>query len=230
VSAGQLPVRPVTPGPVTAGKTRPAGGLGVTLGVLLVALGLAAGLVAGLDWFAASLPGWQASAGPDFAHDTAADAAENAACNWTAVTYDQARCGLYLQEYGAREAYRLPRAEGGVCDLATRYDCAARYGLAQHDEDVPVWRPWELHNGRARIAVNTAGAILLALTAAGAVWVLGAPRPSSVAEPSELTSMIRHGVVAGHSDAGSETSPDPAGSGRDGLVVTPARKEIRDVP
>jgi hypothetical protein len=179
--------------------TRAPGGFGATLGVLLAALGLAAGLVAGLDWFAASLPGWQASAGPDFAHDTPADAAQNAACNWTAVTYDEWRCGLYLREYGAREAYRLPRDQGGVCPLATRFGCARRYGLPQWDQDVPVWAPWDLHNGRAGTLVNAIGGALLGLTVAGAVTVFGgaARRPSRVRMLTRGAGAALSGAAAG---------------------------------
>jgi hypothetical protein len=174
------------------------GRLAVTLAILLGAAGLAVGLVAGLGWFAASLPGWQATAGPDYPHDTAADAAENAACNWTAVTYDQWRCGLYLQEYGAREAYRLPRDQGGVCPLATRFGCADRYGLQQWDQDVPVWAPWYLHNGRAGMLVNAAGGALLGLTVAGAVTVMGgARRASRVRMLTRGTGAALSGAAAG---------------------------------
>jgi hypothetical protein len=143
--------------------------------VLLVAAGLAVGVVAGLGWFTAQLPGWWTTVGPDYVH-TARDDAEDHVCNTLAMTYDQGRCVLYLAEDDVTEARRTPRADGGVCPLATRLACARLYGLEPRDGDVPVWRPWDLHNGAAGTAFNAAAGAVLGLVVAGTAAALGGPR------------------------------------------------------
>jgi hypothetical protein len=146
----------------------PPGGLLFGRFWLLLALGLvAAGVVSGVNWCAGHLDDWRTTIGPDYVH-TARDDAEARACTVQGPAYSQSWCVTYLQEDTAREAYRRPVAEGGVCPLASRFDCANRYGLEQHDVDVPLWLPWYLHNGPAGTGfTGTAGAVLGALVAAG---------------------------------------------------------------
>ena len=64
---------------------------------------------------------------------------------------------------------RFPAAEGGTCPLETRYACAKWAGLEQWDQDVPLWWPWELHNGPAWLAFSAAGGALAGLVVAGYV-------------------------------------------------------------
>ena len=114
--------------------------------------------------------------GPDTSHSTEQIAADRVCDVLDPARYDQGRCGLRLQAYAAATARHFPRAEGGACELVTRFDCARRYGLAQWDGDVPLLQPWRLHNGPAGMTVSAAAGGLTGLLAVATTTGAGGTR------------------------------------------------------
>jgi hypothetical protein len=111
--------------------------------------------------------------GPDTYHSPAEIAADEVCDVFDPARYDQGRCVVRMQAADAGSAFHFPLAQGGACPLATRFDCARRYGIQQWDQDVPLLQPWWLHNGPAGIGFSSTAGALAGLTTAVTTIALG---------------------------------------------------------
>jgi hypothetical protein len=167
-------VRPAGPARVMA-RSSFAGDVAVAAAVAVVAVSPVLGVCWALGDPQVSQWLWT-TLGPDTSHSPAEVAADRVCDMGDTAGYDQGRCVIRLAAYGAATAEHFPRAEGGSCELATRFDCARRYGLEQWDGDVPLLQPWRLHNGPAGMTVSAAAGGLTGLMAAAATIGAGGTR------------------------------------------------------
>jgi hypothetical protein len=138
--------------------------------------GLAVAPLLGLCWAlgdpAVSTWAWT-TFGPDTYHSPAEIEADRVCDVLDTAHYDQGRCVIRLAAYTDATARHFPRAEGGSCELASRFECARKYGIQQWDKDVPLLQPWWLHNGAAGLAFSAAGGGLVGLIVAGTAIGMG---------------------------------------------------------
>ena len=166
----------VTPAPAAPARRRRLGWPHLIASILGLSL---AALVPAAGWESAqvekAMTYARTHAGPDYVQTSATQQAARA-CETGMLEYSEDACQRYTMASAGSGLARFPVEQGGSCTLHSRFDCAQAAGLEQWSQDVPLWRPWDLHNGRPGMWLNGLVGAFGALALAGVLSLLGASR------------------------------------------------------